>query len=226
MQVSFNIIKKTKINDSFRTKKIKSDFDYKQNETENIFHGIIETPKKWNIGCIVGASGTGKSTIAKEKFGKYYVRDFVYDENSVLDNMNENCTVEEITKMFYRVGFSSVPDWLKPYNLLSTGQKMRVDVARALLQNNKVVYDEFTSVVDRTVAKNLCIALNKYLKQSNKKFIAVSCHKDIIEYLQPDWIFDTDTMQMVFVKAPDQNKNSQLENAKEWNGANLGTIII
>ena len=95
MQISFNIVKKTKINDSFRTKKIKSDFDYKQNETENIFHGTIETPKKWNIGCIVGASGTGKSTIAKEKFGKYYVRDFVYDENSVLDNMNENCTVEE-----------------------------------------------------------------------------------------------------------------------------------
>lgn len=226
MQVSFNIVKRTKINDSFRTKKIKSDFDYKQNETENIFYGTIETPNKWNIGCIIGASGTGKSTIAKEKFGKYYVRDFVYDENSVLDNMNKNCTVEEITKMFYRVGFSSVPDWLKPYNLLSTGQKMRVDVARALLQNDKVVYDEFTSVVDRTVAKNLCIALNKYLKQSEKQFIAVSCHKDIIEYLQPDWIFDTDTMQMVFVKAPDQNKSLQLENVKKRNGANLGTIII
>ena len=103
---------------------------------------------------------------------------------------------------------------------------MRVDVARALLQNDKVVYDEFTFVVDRTVAKNLCIALNKYLKQSDKQFIAVSCHKDIIEYLQSDWIFDTDTMQMVFVKAPDQNKNLQLKDVKERNGANLGIIII
>ena len=103
---------------------------------------------------------------------------------------------------------------------------MRVDVARALLQSDKVVYDEFTSVVDRTVAHNLCIALNKYLKQTDKQFIAVSCHKNIIDYLQPDWIFDTDTMQMVFQFAPDQNKSSQLESAKEVNGANLGDITI
>lgn len=205
---------------------MQSDFDYSKQETENTFTGTIVTPKKWNIGCIVGASGTGKSTIAKEKFGKYYVRDFVYDNNSVLDNMNKDCTIEQVTRMFYRVGFGSVPEWFKPYHLLSTGQKMRVDVARALLQSDKVVYDEFTSVVDRTVAHNLCIALNKYLKQSNKQFIAVSCHKDIVEYLQPDWIFDTDTMQMVFQKAPYQNKHSQSENVERKNGANLGTIII
>ncbi len=151
---------------------------------------------------------------------------FEYDNNSVLDNMNEQCTVEEITKMFYRVGFGSVPEWFKPYSCLSTGEKMRVDVARALLQSDKVVYDEFTSVVDRTVAHNLCIALSKYLKQTNKKFIAVSCHKDIIYYLQPDWIFDTDTMQMVFQFAPNQNKSSRSENVKGMNGASLGDIII
>ena len=103
---------------------------------------------------------------------------------------------------------------------------MRVDVARALLQNDKVVYDEFTSVVDRTVAKNLCIALNKYLKQSDKQFIAVSCHKDIIEYLQPDWIFDTDNMQQVFQLAHDQKKDLKLGNVGEKNGKSLGDIII
>lgn len=226
MQVSFDIVKKTKINDSFRTKKIKSDFDYKQNETITKLKGVIETPKKWNIGCIVGSSGSGKSTIARTKFSKYYINGFEYDNNSVLDNMNEQCTVEEITKMFYRVGFGSVPEWFKPYSCLSTGEKMRVDVARALLQSDKVVYDEFTSVVDRTVAHNLCIALSKYLKQTNKQFIAVSCHKDIIEYLQPDWIFDTDTMQMVFQLAPNQNKSLRLESAKGMNGASLGDIII
>lgn len=226
MQVSFDIIKQNKINESFRTKKVRTDFDYNKEQVTVHFKGTIVTPNKWNIGCIVGASGTGKSTIAKTKFGKYYVNGFEYDNNSVLDNMNSECTTEEVTKMFYRVGFGSVPEWFKPYSVLSTGEKMRVDVARALLQSKKVVYDEFTSVVDRTVARNLCIALNKYLKGTNKQFIAVTCHKDVIEYLQPDWIFDTDTMQMVFQKAPDQNKSTQSELVKERNGASLGTITI
>lgn len=226
MQVSFNIVKKQKINESFRTRKIMNDFDYKQNETVTSLKGVIKTSKKWNIGCIVGSSGSGKSTIARTKFGKYYVNGFEYDDNSVLDNMNKQCTVEEITKMFYRVGFGSVPEWFKPYSCLSTGEKMRVDVARAMLQSDKVVYDEFTSVVDRTVAHNLCIALSKYLKQTDKQFIAVSCHKDIIDYLQPDWVFDTDTMQMVFQFAPNQNKSSQSESVKRMNGASLGDIII
>lgn len=42
-----------------------SDFDYNKNETITNLKGTIETPKKWNIGCIVGSSGSGKSTIAR-----------------------------------------------------------------------------------------------------------------------------------------------------------------
>lgn len=114
-----------------------SDFDYNKNETITNLKGTIETSKKWNIGCIVGSSGSGKSTIARTKFSKYYINGFDYDSNSVPDNMDEQCTVEEITKMFYRVGFGSVPEWFKPYSCLSTGERMRVDVARALLQSAK-----------------------------------------------------------------------------------------
>ena len=47
--------------------------------------------------------------------------------------MPENIETKDIEKMFYSVGFGSVPSWLKPYNVLSNGEKMRVDLARALL---------------------------------------------------------------------------------------------
>jgi ABC-type ATPase with predicted acetyltransferase domain len=141
--------------------------------------------------------------------------------------MPKTATVTEIEKMFYAVGFGSVPCWLKPYGVLSNGEQMRVRLAKALLSSDKVLFDEFTSVVDRNVAKTLCMALNKCLKRyAQKKFVAVSCHKDIVEYLQPDWIFDTDTMQMSFLKARDHQNGMKYTALDVRRGQNLGTIII
>lgn len=223
---NFNIIKKSDIDKTFRIAKIMNDFDLKIEHSNEHFVGNIEVPEKWNIGIIVGNSGTGKSTIAKELFKDFYITNFEYKEKSVIDDMPKDKTVEEISKMFYSVGFGSVPSWLKPYNVLSNGEKMRVDLARALLQNDKICFDEFTSVVDRTVAQTACIAINKAIKKTNKQFIAVSCHYDIIDWLQPDWIFDTNEMKTFFAKAHDQKKNSRLENVGEKNGLSLENIII
>ena len=223
---NFNIIKENKINKTFRVAKVMNDFDVKLEHSNEHFEGHIELPENWNIGLICGGSGTGKTTIANELFYKNIIKDFKYDNNSVIDNMNKEKSMEEIEKMFYAVGFGSVPSWLKPYNVLSNGEKMRVDLARALLEKDFIVFDEFTSVVDRQVAKTACIAINKAIKGTDKKFIAISCHKDIIEWLQPDWLYDTDKMQQVFQLAHDHKKNLQLENVGEMNGESLGSIII
>jgi len=109
--------------------------------------------------------------------------------------MPEGVSVTEIAKMFNSVGFSSVPSWLKPYHVLSQGEKMRVDLARALLLSSPlVVFDEFTSVVDRQVAQIGSYAVQKAIRKTDKQFIAVSCHDDILEWLLPDWVFWTDSM--------------------------------
>lgn len=223
---NFNIIKKSEIDKTFRVAKIMSDFDVKIEHSNEHFEGKIDLPEKWHIGLIVGASGTGKTTIAKEIFKDCIIDKFEYKNKSVIDDMPKNISVEEIEKMFYSVGFGSVPSWLKPYSVLSNGEKMRVDLARALLEQDKVCFDEFTSVVDRNVAQTACIAINKAVKKQNKQFIAISCHYDIIEWLQPDWIFDTNKMQMVFIKAHDQKKYLQSEVVGEMSGLNLGNIII
>ena len=223
---TFNIIKKNNVKETFRVKKIMSDFDVKLEHSNENFVGSIDIPKQWNRGLIVGGSGTGKTTIINELFKNDIIDKFEYDDKSVLDNMPSNIETKDIEKMFYSVGFGSVPSWLKPYKVLSNGEKMRVDLARALLEKDFIVFDEFTSVVDRQVAKTACIAINKAIKGTNKKFIAVSCHKDIIEWLQPDWIFDTDDMKQVFQLAHDHKKNLRLDNVGEKNGENLGSIII
>jgi ABC-type ATPase with predicted acetyltransferase domain len=222
----FNIIRKSEIDKTFRVAKVMADFDVKLEHSNEQFIGKIEIPENWNIGLIVGASGTGKTTIAKELFKDILINNFEYKSKSVIDDMPKDKSVEEIEKMFYAVGFGSVPSWLKPYNVLSNGEKMRVDLARALLEKDNVCFDEFTSVVDRNVAQTACIAINKAIKKQNKKFIAISCHYDIIEWLQPDWIFDTNKMKMVFTMAHDLKKNLKSEVVGVKNGLSLESIII
>lgn len=223
---NFDIIKECEIDKTFRVSKIMSDFDVKLEHSKEHFKGAIELPKEWNIGLIVGASGTGKTTIAKELYGNEIISNLQYKEKSVIDDMPRNCNVEEIEKMFYSVGFGSVPSWLKPYNVLSNGEKMRVDLARLLLEKDFIVFDEFTSVVDRQVAKTSCIAINKAIKKTNKQFIAVTCHYDVIEYLQPDWIFDTNQMKQLFQLAHDHKQDIELKCVEEKSGLNLEDIII
>jgi ABC-type lipoprotein export system ATPase subunit/GNAT superfamily N-acetyltransferase len=194
---SSKFIKKITVPHSFRNEKVKGMFDVNKNEIIKNFDVNIPIENiKWNVGAIIGASGTGKTTIAKEVFKDYKLfNGFEWDNTkTVIDNFDVKFTPKQITEILSKVGFSSPPDWLKPFNVLSNGQKMRVELARLILENNEpVIYDEFTSVVDREVAKVGSYAIQKYVRKENKQFIAVSCHYDILEWLEPDWIYDVNT---------------------------------
>ena len=222
----FDIIKTSDIEKTYRVAKIESDFDLKPEYSNERFVGDLDIPNHWQIGLIVGGSGTGKTTIANNLFGDYLIKGFKYSHKSVIDDMPKNMTVEDISKIFYAVGFGSVPSWLKPYDVLSNGEKMRVDIARAISENDLSVFDEFTSVVDRQVAKVASLAIHKMIKRTNKKFVAIGCHHDVEEWLEPDWIFNTDIMQFSFIQATGSQKISQLENVNAPSGENLGNIII
>jgi len=225
---SFNIVRTTQPSDSFRAKSIAGKFDLDDNHNTEIFTGDIDLPEHWNVGLIVGASGTGKTTIAKELFPDSYFYGYEYKEKSVIDDMPQNLSVDEICKAFNLVGFSSPPCWIKPYHVLSNGQKMRVDLANALLSDNDiVVFDEFTSVVDRQVAKVCSYATQKAVRKKNKKFIAVGCHYDVEDWLLPDWVFDTNTMTFrIGNKKKDQILTTPWLEYIERNGAGLVNTII
>jgi hypothetical protein len=176
----------------------------------------------WNVGLIVGPSGAGKSTIARELFGDAVVRGFDWPtEKSLVDGFPTAMSVKEISGLLSSVGLASVPTWVRPFHCLSTGEQFRATVARALAEADcktepdaqaratprfslacasgsevfvpPVVIDEFTSVVDRAVAKIGSAAVAKAVRARKIKFVAVTCHFDVVDWLDPDWIYEPAT---------------------------------
>ena len=200
----FELVRSWENPESFRAQSVIGSFALQDCKLEKHFKGSLPIDDgNWSIGVIVGRSGTGKTTIAKVLFDKDYVKGFSYTHKSVLDDFPEDMSTVEVTQALCSVGFASPPDWLKSYDQLSQGEKMRVDVARALaLKQDLIVFDEFTSVVDREVAKVSAFAVSKAIRKADKRFIAVTCHYDVVDWLEPDWVFTTDTMEFTKKKTP------------------------
>jgi ABC-type Mn2+/Zn2+ transport system ATPase subunit/predicted acetyltransferase len=198
---SFDIVKTSAPKKSFRVQSVVDRFDLPSEKIQERFTGELNLGDDWQIGLIIGASGTGKTTIAKHVFGDDYCGDFAYSAEAVIDDLAKEQSVENVTKTLNAVGFSSPPSWLKPYAVLSNGEKMRVDLANAILSDKtRIVFDEFTSVVDRQVARIGSYACQKAIRRTKKQFIAVTCHYDVEDWLMPDWVFCTDQMKVVYEK--------------------------
>lgn len=143
----------------------------------------------FNIGLIVGSSGSGKSTLLSE-FGK--PSPVQWDERCIADHFD---SAKEASEKLHAAGLSSVPAWVLKYDELSTGQKFRADLARQI--SGGATIDEFTSVVDRNVAISASVSVSRYIRRNNLAGIIFStCHRDIIGYLNPDWIIDTDAGEL------------------------------
>ena len=198
---SVDCIVETDISTSIRARQICGLFDVPPTEKCTL-SWKVDVPiedREWNVGLIMGPSGSGKSTIAKYLWPEQMAHTLEWKEKSVIDDFDAELNVEAISKTCGAVGFNTIPAWLRPYHVLSNGEKFRVELARTLLEAKDVaVIDEFTSVVDRQVAKIGSHAVQKYIRRNNKQFVAVSCHSDIIDWLQPDWILNASTCQFTW----------------------------
>jgi GNAT superfamily N-acetyltransferase len=147
----------------------------------------------WNVGLIVGPSGCGKSTIMQNAFGGEVP--LTWSDRPVIEDFAAHLGIAAITNACSAVGFNTIPAWMRPHGVLSNGEKFRCELARRILElPDPVVVDEFTSVVDRQVAKIASHAVQKYVRREGRKFVAVTCHYDVVDWLQPDWIFEPATM--------------------------------
>lgn len=166
-------------------------FDY-------VFDGIskfypYELPKgllelEFGIMCIVGASGSGKSTLLKDFSELYSFGNKLFDERAIISNFD---TPEVASEKLASVGINSIPVWCRPRKVLSVGEGFRADLALNL--DSYTIFDEFTSTIDRNVAKSTCNGIQKYIRRNGmKQIVFSSCHNDFIPFLKPDIVIDLD----------------------------------
>jgi ABC-type glutathione transport system ATPase component len=151
--------------------------------------------RPWQLGVVVGPSGCGKSTIARRLWPEaldHQAALALLDRGAVVDAFPEDWPVADVVELLSSVGFASPPAWLRPFRVLSTGQQFRVTLAlllAAAAPGGLVVCDEYSSVVDRTVALVGSHALAKTVRRGGLRFIAITCHEDVEEWLNPEWVY-------------------------------------
>lgn len=193
---SVNVLVETAVERTPRVAQVEGMFDMPPT-TKCSFRLAADLPLEgwpWLVGLVVGPSGSGKSSLAREAWPGRVVAGFKWPENrSILDGFPAAAGVKEIVGCLSSVGLSSPPAWRRPFRCLSNGEQFRVTLARALLEGagGVTVFDEFTSVVDRVVAKVGSAAVAKCVRRTRRQFVAVTCHEDVEEWLQPDWVFNT-----------------------------------
>lgn len=191
-----------RVNDfnSYRAARVKSLFNA-ENGCNFDLEADIDLSGEWQIGVVVGPSGSGKSSIGKVVFGEDLIHDYTKGwakDKPIVDEIAPKGDFNEVTGALANVGLGDVPAWLRPFHVLSNGEQFRAGLARVICEKpDRIVIDEFTSVIDRQIAKIGSQAFQKAWRRNNPKgqVVLLTPHYDILDWVQPDWVFDTGTKQ-------------------------------
>ena len=186
--------------DSYRAARVKSLFNCGSGADFSFDADLPMGDATWKIGVIVGPSGSGKTSLGRLLWPGVgiYNGDAGWPAGKpIVDAIAPAGSFDDVTGALAAVGLGSVPAWLRPYEALSNGEKFRAGLARLIAEGaQRVVIDEFTSVVDRQIAKVGAGAFSKSWKRGTGQAVLLSCHYDVLDWLEPDWVFDTRTGQL------------------------------
>lgn len=180
---------------TYRAARVKSLFNCESGADFSLDAELPIEDESWKIGVVVGPSGSGKTSIGRTIWPEVGIYDGDKDwpgDKPIVEAISPGGDFDNVTGALAAVGLGSVPAWLRPYHALSNGERFRAGLARIIAEGrDRVIIDEFTSVVDRQIAKVGAAAFSKSWKRGGGQAVLLSCHYDILDWVEPDWVFDT-----------------------------------
>lgn len=194
-------------------------FDLPFDGTCKFYPFILPKLPDYRILVVTGRSGSGKSTILKEVRKSVMSKPMDPDEFVAVGFLKKGIDPGEFEYRICNVGLRPDDVILKKFGQLSEGEKFRVEVALNLASNT--IFDEFTSMVDRKVAKTVSEGIKEIVEKENLKNITLcSCHKDFVDWVLPDLIIDLDDL-VVYSRTGDVRTTE-----KSSNDELIGTIEV
>jgi GNAT superfamily N-acetyltransferase len=180
---------------SYRAARVKSLFNAESGANFSLDAELPIEDMQWRIGVVVGPSGSGKTSIGRLIFPEAGESAFwspTWPDAPLIEAIGPEQDFDDVTAALGSVGLGSVPTWLRPYGALSNGERFRADLARLVIDAPPcAVVDEFTSVVDRQIARFGALAFAKAWRRGTGQVVLLTPHYDVLEWLEPDWIYDT-----------------------------------
>ena len=197
---NYELTLESPVSTSFRCQKAANSLDIDaRNKSIHHFSVDADITTEFNVGLIVGASGSGKTTLARKIYGADCFKTLLRPDVPVIEQFDATLSYDDCVAHLTGVGLTSVPCWIRPVYTLSNGQKARAEIALLLADASATfaVIDEWTSVVDRTVAKIMSHCVQKHARRTNRRIVLLSCHYDVVDWLNPDWIIDCNKQSFI-----------------------------
>lgn len=163
-----------------------------------------------NINHVLGKNGVGKSCFAKACAGflKYTGKIDIQSNNIVVigsySNIPGNLKLEDLLQLLYKQKNQAVNGLIDQLNILSIdknlfiskmsdGQKQKIKLLYFLSLNPKtIIFDEFTSALDKTSSFDIYNFLNEYLSNPEITSINITHNLSDLEYMPGSYYIFSD----------------------------------